>query len=128
LWFLKEELTLNRFDFCINNGLTLIVDEHDELSLASFIAFSRSFEISFRFATFNWDWFALSNEERLTKWWFITFAIEFWAYLMFEERFNSTFPLSSYFWSFEIKITNKMVEVSISNIPKIKTTYQFLSE
>jgi hypothetical protein len=33
-----EELTLNRFDFCINNGSTLIVDEHELLSLASFNA------------------------------------------------------------------------------------------
>jgi hypothetical protein len=53
LCFLLEEFILNRFDFGINSGLTLIVDEHESLSLVSFIPFSRSIEISFRFDTFN---------------------------------------------------------------------------
>jgi hypothetical protein len=48
-----EELTLNLFDFNINSGLTLIVDEHGLFSLASFIALPRSIEISLVIETFN---------------------------------------------------------------------------
>jgi hypothetical protein len=48
-----EEATLNFFDFGVNNDLTLIVDEHGLLSLASFTPSSGCNEISFLFATFN---------------------------------------------------------------------------
>jgi hypothetical protein len=48
-----EELAWNRFDCCINDGLTLIVDEHESLSLDSFVVLPSSIGISSLFSEFN---------------------------------------------------------------------------
>ena len=127
LRFLIEELIWNLFDFSINNVLALIVDEHELSLFASFITFWLSIEISQIFSIFNWDSFASSNEESLSIRWFITFASDFLALSMFDEKSKPFFPSFNFLSFYEItKINNAIFEVS--NFQNIKNTYQFFPE
>jgi hypothetical protein len=94
-----EELIWNSFDFGINNGSHLIVDEHELPSLESFIAFSHMVVISFLFSIFNRVSAASSDIVNFSIRLYITFASDFLAFSMFDEKSMPFFGLLN-FWSF----------------------------
>ncbi len=96
LWIVNRVEVEN---FVLHVWLTFIGDEH-ELSLAPFIASSRSIDISFLFVTFNWISSESSNVDNFSMRWFSTFAIAFLAWSMFEEKSK---PFLNFLTFLEIK-------------------------